>query len=90
MAKNIETEIEEPKKAKKEVKTGLYTEDSYTFALPLSAEKQDDVTVGINGRFTKIKRGVEVTVSAPVYEVLKNMERMDNLAITRSNELQSK
>ena len=88
MAKKTEEFEAEPKAVEK--KNGLYTEESYTITLPLTSEKQDDVTVGVNGFFTKIKRGEPVKVSAAVYEVLMNMERMDNLAIKRRNELMSK
>jgi len=73
-----------------EEKKGLYTEDSYTFTIPLSSEKQDDVTVCINGENTKIQRGVPVTVSAAVYEVLMNSQNMDNLAVIRRRALESK
>jgi hypothetical protein len=76
-----------PKKAEK---TGLYTEEFYNVTLPLTSEKQDDVTVGVNGEITKIQRGEPVKVSAAVYEVLMNSERMDNLAIKRRSALESK
>ena len=74
---------------KTEKKSGKYTEETYKITLPLTKEKQDDVTVIINGKATKIQRGVEVEVSAGIYEVLKNSERMDALAIQRSRELAS-
>lgn len=76
--------------AKKAEKTGLYTEDYYNITLPLTSEKQDDVTVSVNGEITKIQRGEPVKVSAAVYEVLMNSERMDNLAIKRRAALMSK
>ena len=77
-------EINEPKAVNKpERKTQIIT-------LPLTTDKQEDVTVGINGFYTKIQRGVPVEVSADVYEVLMNMQNMDNLAIRRRNELMSK
>lgn len=92
MAKKTEEFIEEPKevepKAKKSI-TGLYDKETYLIKIPLSQEKQDDVTVGINGELTKIQRGVEVEVSAAVYEVLQNMERMDQLAFERRKKLMS-
>ena len=76
-----------PKKAEK---TGLYTEDFYNITLPLTSEKQDDLTVCVNGEITKIQRGEPVKVSAAVYEVIKNSENMDNLAIKRRAALMSK
>lgn len=91
MAKNTEVkedEIKEPVAVSK--RPGLYTQDKYIVNLPLTSEKQDDVTVGINGTLYKIKRGEPVEVSAAVYEVLMNMQNMDNLAIRRRNALISK
>lgn len=68
-------------------KTGLYQEETYKIELPLTEDKEDDVTVIVNGLVTKIQRGVEVEVSASVYEVLKNSERMDKLALMRRRKL---
>lgn len=68
-------------------KTGLYQADTYKITLPLTEEKQDDVIVIINGYSTQIQRGVEVEVSAEVYEVLKNQEKMDRLAFVRRKAL---
>ncbi len=39
---------------------------------------KDDVTVGVNGKFYKIQRGVEVKVPDFVAEVLENQERQDS------------
>lgn len=87
-------EVNEVEEAKEEVKApkrpGLYTEDKYIVNLPLTSEKQDDVTVGINGTLYKIKRGEPVEVNAAVYEVLMNMQNMDSLAIRRRNAIMSK
>ena len=92
MAKKVEKEeivfVEDT--VVKAEKTGLYTQDSYNVTIPLTSEKQDDLTVCVNGKITKIQRGVPVTVSAAVYEVIKNSENMDNLAIRRRMALQSK
>lgn len=82
-------EKEETVAAKSENK-GLYTEEKYKITLPLTSEKQDDVTVVINGKATKIQRGEQVEVSAAVYEVLMNSEKMDSLAIRRRNAIMSK
>lgn len=78
--------VAEPK-AKKAEATGLYTQKSYVINLPLSSSNEDDVVVGINGTLTKIQRGVDVEVSAAIYEVLKNRENMDNLAYQRRKKL---
>lgn len=90
MAKNEEKVTEEVKTeeiAAEEPKKGLYPKDKYIVNLPLTSDKQDDVTVGINGKYYKIKRGEDVEVSAAVYEVLKNQERMDTLAVRRRLEM---
>lgn len=68
-------------------KSGIYQEETYKITLPLTEEKQDDVPVIINGEITQIQRGVEVEVSAAVYEVLKNQEKMDALAFQRRKNL---
>ena len=92
MAKNEEKVTEEVKteevaaetvKAEEPKRKGLYNEDEYIVNIPLTADKQDDVTVGINGRIYKIKRGEDVKVNAAVYEVLQNQKRMDTLAVRR-------
>lgn len=92
MARNVNTEVKAEVEVTPEVKPvkGLYTQAKYTITLPLTSERQEDVTVGVNGKYTKIKRGEPVEVSADVYEVLMNMERMDNLAIIRRNAIMSK
>lgn len=97
MAKNTEVkeEIKEPVEEVKEPvavskRPGLYTQEKYIVTLPLTSEQQDDVTVGINGVYTKIQRGVPVEVNADVYEVLMNTQNMDSLAIRRRNALMSK
>jgi type IV secretory pathway VirB9-like protein len=68
----------------------LYDKEKYTVTLELTEEKQNDVNVIINGEVTQIKRGEEVEVSAAVYEVLKNSERMDALALKRRKALEDK
>ena len=60
---------------------------SYLIRLPVEKDGASDVTVSINGMVSKIQRGVEVEVSAAVYEVLKNQERMDSIAVMRQREL---
>jgi hypothetical protein len=95
MAKKVEKEEREeivfvediPQAANKK---GLYQEPFYRITIPLTSEKQDDLTVCVNGEITKIQRGEPVTVSAAVYEVIKNSENMDNLAIKRRAALMSK
>lgn len=62
-------------------------EKKVKITLPKTRENSEDVTVGLNGEFFKIKRGVEVEVSEGVYEILKNSEKMDMLAMERSQAL---
>ncbi len=78
------------KETKSEAGGNLYKEESYKITLPISDKKQDDVVVIINGETTQIQRGVEVEVSAGVYEVLKNSEKMDTLALRRRKALSEK
>ena len=73
--------------AKSEKKKGKYTEEKNIIRLPVEKDGASDVTVSINGMVSKIQRGVEVEVSAAVYEVLKNQERMDSIAVMRQREL---
>lgn len=82
-----ETKTETNRSAKSEKKKGKYTEDKYLIRLPVEKDGASDVTVSINGMVSKIQRGVEVEVSAAVYEVLKNQERMDSIAVMRQREL---
>lgn len=58
--------------------------------LPKTRDKQADVVVAINGFTTVIQRGVEVEVSEPVYEVLQNSEKMDQLALERREAIRSR
>lgn len=67
----------------------IYKDEEYNVIIPLTEEKQDDLTVVINGEVTKIKRGEPVKVSKAVYEVIQNSERMDNLALRRRMALQN-
>lgn len=75
---------------KAEESKNIYDKETYLVTLPLSEEKQDDVIVIINGESTQIQRGVEVEVSAAVFEVIKNSEKMDNLALRRRMALKDK
>lgn len=78
---------EKSKKSKKNTKKGLYKEDEYKIFAPVKEKDASDLTIIVNGKTYKIQRGVEVTVPRAVYEVYKNMERMDTLAILRQRAL---
>ena len=89
-AANTENASQEPDKGKKPEEpksTNIYKEETYDITLPITRGEDDEVTVLINGECTKIQRGVQVTVSAAVYEVLQNTMKMDNLAYMRSKQL---
>ncbi len=92
-AANTENVSQEPDKGKKTKKAeapkpaNLYDKETYDITLPIKEGEDDEVTVLINGECTKIQRGVQVTVSAAVYEVLQNSMKMDNLAYQRSKKL---
>lgn len=49
---------------------------------------KDDVTVGVNGKFWRIKRGVEVEVPECVAEVIENSIRQRETAANLSDELE--
>lgn len=75
------------KKAEAPKSNNLYDKETYDITLPISQGEDDEVTVLVNGECTKIQRGVPVTVSAAVYEVLQNSMKMDSLAYQRSKQL---
>ena len=54
--------------------------EKVTIRLPRDPnEKQQEVTVGINGIFYKIQRGKSVEVPRAVAEILENSEKMDDV-----------
>lgn len=66
------------------------SEELVKIRLPKTKEKQDAVTVGLNGTMYQIQRGIEVEVPKPVYEILVHSQTMDELALERQESLQSK
>lgn len=52
--------------------------------LQKTKEKKSDAIVSVNGQTFQIKRGVEVEVPYYVEKVLRNSEKMDVLALERS------
>lgn len=71
-------------------KTEEAKERMYTIKLPITEKKQADVYVRLNNKTYLIQRGEEVEVPEGVYEILKNSEEMDALALKRKRELASK
>lgn len=58
--------------------------------LPLSREKSRDAFVSLNGKNMKIRRGVEVEIPRWAYEILKNSEDMDMLALENQKKITKK
>ena len=61
-----------------------------TVKLPWIKGQPDAVNVGVNGRFFLIKRGVEVQIPYPVFEVLQHSEKMEMMAAEYEQELTRK
>ena len=61
-----------------------------TVKLPWIKGQPDAVNVGVNGRFFLIKRGVEVEIPYPVFEVLQHSEKMEMMAAEYEQELTRK
>lgn len=61
-----------------------------TVKLPWIKGQPEAVNVGVNGRFFLIKRGVEVQIPYPVFEVLQHSEKMEMMAAEYEQELTQK
>lgn len=61
-----------------------------TVKLPWIKGQPEAVNVGVNGRFFLIKRGVEVEIPYPVFEVLQHSEKMEMMAAEYEQELTRK
>lgn len=75
MAEEVVEPVEEPKeveepKAPKRAKAPK-VDDKVTIMIPLIDGEEPEITVGINGKYTKIRRGVEVEVPWNVAQVVK-------------------
>lgn len=76
MATKKETENKEPKAGY--VKIKLFKDNG---------RYKDDVTVGLNGKFYRIKRGVEVEVPAGVAEIIENSKKQREIVANLEDEL---
>ena len=76
-------------KEEKKVKTKVEAEEKLPIMIPKSKEHKEPVWVCINGNGTLIERGKQVMVTKPVYEVLQNKFKMEELALERQEELQN-
>ena len=73
------------------IKSILDAEDKVRLHLFKDSEKyNDDLMVGINGYFYKIKRGEDVMVPKSVYEAVMNSMKQDEIAAMKLAELASK
>jgi hypothetical protein len=61
--------------------------DMVSVKLPRTKEKTDDVFVSLNGRNMKIQRGAAVQIPRWAYEILKNSEDMDELALENQKKM---
>lgn len=80
--KNPDIEKEEPKKAAEE-------EERVLVLIPYIPGEDPEVTVGINGVFTKIQKGQQVRVTKAVAEVLMNSNKQTMIAWENSKKLQN-
>lgn len=89
-----ETKATEETKAAEEIQVKDAVEadpwkEEVKFMAPLDGEK-GAIFVALNGHNYRIKRGEEVTIPKPIFEVLKNSTEMDQLAMRRQQELIAK
>lgn len=84
----IEKEAEEPKKAEEEPKKEAEEEERVLVFIPYTPGEDPEVTVGINGVYTKIQKGKQVRVSQAVAEVLQNSSEQIMVARANSKKLE--
>lgn len=65
----------------------MAAEKRYAIEIPLTSEKQDDVTVGLNGNFIRIKRGEQVEIPEWAYEILMQSKEMQKEVIALKRKL---
>ena len=80
--KNPDIEKEEPKK------TAEPEEERVLVFIPYIDGEDPEVTVGINGYFTKIQKGKQVRVTKAVAEVLQNSSEQVMIARENSKKLE--
>lgn len=73
-----------------EKKTDIEKDDRVTIMIPFVEGEAPDITVGVNGVFTKIKKGYPVKVTKAVAEVIanSNQQMMEALQTQRKFENQ--
>ena len=66
--------------------------DTVTIKVPVdpSNRKEGDITVGLNGKMYKIKRGIPVEVPKGVAEILEHSEDSERAALQYIDEASSK
>ena len=85
--KNPDIEKEEPKKTAEE--TAAEEEERVLVLIPYIPGEDPEVTVGINGVFTKIQKGKQVKVTKAVAEVLMNSNKQTMVAMENSKKLKN-
>lgn len=71
MAEEVVEPVEEPKEEAPKKAKAPKKDEKVTIMVPLIDGEEQEITVGINGKFTKIRRGVEVEVPVNVANVIK-------------------
>ncbi len=64
-------------------------EDRVTIMIPYVEGEDSEVTVGINGVFTKIQKGVQVKVTKDVADVLQRSYKQTMVAVERRRKLKN-
>ena len=88
---NEEVEVAEPveePKAPTKAKASK-REEKVKIMVPYIEGEEPEITVGINGKFTKIRRGVEVEVPWYVAELLKNSNRQMMAALDQQKKFEN-
>ena len=87
VAEPVEEPVEEPKAPKKA--KASKKEERVKIMVPYIEGEEPEITVGINGKFTKIRRGVEVEVPWYVAELLKNSNRQMMAALDQQKKFEN-
>ena len=82
--------MSESKKTDQATQAASLWDKQVTVKLPWIKGQPEAVNVGVNGRFFLIKRGVEVEIPYPVFEVLQHSEKMEMMAAEYEQELTRK
>lgn len=87
-AKARNTDIEKTEVEVKESKAKPAKKDTVAIMVPMIEGEDPYITVGINGHYTQIKRGVAVEVSKAVAEVIQNSNMQMMAALEKQKEFE--